>query len=97
MPLYEYDCRACGPFTESRPMAASALPSPCPRCSLIAPRVLSATAIGPTSRARRRGHPEPKLVTVKDREPRTPRNKGETPLARAAKRPHAGRPWMMGH
>jgi putative FmdB family regulatory protein len=94
MPIYEYECRTCGGFTESRPMAASALPSTCPRCSLIAPRVLSATALGRTSRARRRGRPEPKLVTTTNREPRTPK---ERPLVREAQRPHAGRPWMMGH
>jgi len=95
MPIYEYECRACGGFTESRPMAACGLPSTCPRCSLISRRVLSATAIGRTSRARGRGPSEPKLLTVTDREPRAP--KKEMPLARAAKRPHAGRPWMMGH
>ena len=95
MPIYEYECRACGGFTESRPMSACAMPSTCPRCSLIALRVLSATAIGRTSRALRRGPPEHKLQTVDDREPRPP--KQETPLARAAKRPNPGRPWMMGH
>jgi len=95
MPIYEYECRACGGFTQSRPMSASAMPATCPRCSLIAPRVLSAAAIGRGGRARRRGRPEPTLVSTAGREPRAP--KKEMPLARAAQRPHAGRPWMMGH
>ncbi len=38
MPLYEYDCQDCGPFTELRPMAASASPCPCPDCGAVAPR-----------------------------------------------------------
>lgn len=38
MPLYEYDCEDCGPFTELRPMAQSALPCPCPDCGGDAPR-----------------------------------------------------------
>ena len=38
MPLYEYDCLECGPFTEIRPMAESALPQPCPECGRATPR-----------------------------------------------------------
>lgn len=38
MPLYEYDCTDCGPFTEMRPMAESGLPCPCPDCGDPSPR-----------------------------------------------------------
>jgi putative FmdB family regulatory protein len=40
MPVYEYLCSACGPFTEIRPMAEYDKPQPCPECQRKAPRVL---------------------------------------------------------
>ena len=40
MPVYEYLCGDCGPFTENRPMAEYEDPQPCPGCSASAPRVL---------------------------------------------------------
>jgi len=86
-------------------MAASALPSVCPRCAAEARRVLSATAIatgrggagaGGGGRRRRGGGAEPSLVTVKDR--RQPSRKIAIDPLRAPRRPHEGaRPWMVGH
>ena len=32
MPVYEYLCDHCGPFTDIRPMAECELPSACPEC-----------------------------------------------------------------
>jgi len=40
MPVYEYLCRRCGPFTRMRPMAEFELPSECPRCAADAQRVI---------------------------------------------------------
>jgi putative FmdB family regulatory protein len=40
MPVYEYLCDACGPFTAIRPMAEYDMPQPCPDCRRKAPRVL---------------------------------------------------------
>lgn len=40
MPLYEYDCAACGDFTALRPMAEYREPQPCPDCGQPAPRAL---------------------------------------------------------
>jgi putative FmdB family regulatory protein len=40
MPVYEYLCDACGPFTDMRPMAECELPSACPDCAGLAPRVI---------------------------------------------------------
>jgi putative FmdB family regulatory protein len=84
MPLYEYQCRRCGPFSDWRPLAESSSPRLCPGCRRLAPRILSAPAVlrgaapGPGST------PEPRLVR---REPRRKRHP-----------PHrAGRPWMLGH
>lgn len=40
MPFYDYECRACGPFTEMRPMAEAAEPQPCPVCGGLAARAI---------------------------------------------------------
>jgi putative FmdB family regulatory protein len=38
MPVYDYLCARCGPFTEMRPMAECDLPHKCPECGKKAPR-----------------------------------------------------------
>jgi putative FmdB family regulatory protein len=38
MPVYDYLCEQCGPFTEMRPMAESDAPRACPECGEDAPR-----------------------------------------------------------
>ena len=32
MPVYEYLCNDCGPFTDMRPMAECDYPQDCPQC-----------------------------------------------------------------
>ena len=85
MPLYEYECARCGPFTHLRAMAGRAEPADCPECGGVGARVLSAPHVGRASRPRRRAR-DPVLV------------RREPPPAPASPRPHAsGRPWMLGH
>ncbi|WP_088345694.1 MULTISPECIES: FmdB family zinc ribbon protein [Rhodomicrobium] len=38
MPVYDYDCAHCGPFTATQQMARSAEPLACPECGEAAPR-----------------------------------------------------------
>ena len=38
MPVYDYLCGRCGPFTEMKPMAEADLPHKCPTCRRKAPR-----------------------------------------------------------
>jgi putative FmdB family regulatory protein len=38
MPVYDYLCGRCGPFTEMKPMAEADLPHKCPTCRKKAPR-----------------------------------------------------------
>ena len=97
MPIYEYDCRSCGPFSESFPMSASARPAPCPRCAAQAPRVLSATAIGRTGRARKRRGAEPSLVTLPERRAPAKAAKSPTPRRPGGHGHGVARPWMLGH
>jgi putative FmdB family regulatory protein len=57
MPVYDYLCARCGPFTEVRPMAECDLPNACPRCSDEAPRAfLTAPHFATMSKERRLAH-----------------------------------------
>ncbi|OYW35638.1 MAG: FmdB family transcriptional regulator [Rhizobiales bacterium 32-66-8] len=38
MPVYDYMCEDCGPFTQMHPMSLCAEPQPCPICAKGAPR-----------------------------------------------------------
>jgi len=40
MPVYEYLCDDCGPFTDLRPMAECDAPQDCPHCDSTSPRVI---------------------------------------------------------
>jgi len=40
MPVYEYLCNDCGPFTDMRPMAECDLSQACPQCEAQSPRVI---------------------------------------------------------
>ena len=40
MPVYEYLCNDCGPFTDMRPMAECDEPQDCPKCEFESPRVI---------------------------------------------------------
>jgi putative FmdB family regulatory protein len=90
MPLYEFECRACGRFEAARPMDRASSPLRCPTCRRTAPRVLSAVAIGHHARAPARTEPRHvvKRPASQQRSPPPPR-----PSAHAGH----GRPWMMGH
>ena len=46
MPDYNYHCASCGGFTANRPMSAFAAPVACPGCGALAPRAVSAPALG---------------------------------------------------
>ena len=87
MPLYEYDCLDCGPFTLWRAMAESSAPAPCQSCNAPAARVLSAVAMH--KRGRRTQAPEPRLVK---------RNLDPPPAPPSAPHTHNhDRPWILGH
>jgi len=54
MPIYDYDCPACGPFTAMRPMAEFRDPCACPACGAGASRTfLRAPAIAGMDPTRR--------------------------------------------
>jgi len=57
MPVYDYLCDRCGPFTDMRPMADSGLPHECPECGKDSPRAyLTAPYFSALSADRRLAH-----------------------------------------
>ena len=57
MPVYDYECRQCGPFTTMRPMAEYDAPAACPRCGQDAARAfLTAPYFSAMSAQRRTAH-----------------------------------------
>jgi putative FmdB family regulatory protein len=57
MPVYDYLCRRCGPFTEMRPMAECDAPNDCPRCGSETQRAfLTAPYVAAMSAERRLAH-----------------------------------------
>ena len=113
MPVYDYLCSECGPFTDMRPMTECDAPLPCPECSALAPRVfLTAPHFATMSRERRLAH------ATNERSAHAPQGLAEFKArhgkgcaccsgklsARAVKRGKNGaksfpgsRPWMISH
>lgn len=57
MPVYDYFCDRCGPFTEMRPMTDYDAPHECPACAKQAPRAfLTAPYFAAMSKDRRLAH-----------------------------------------
>ncbi|HUA56753.1 MAG TPA: zinc ribbon domain-containing protein [Candidatus Sulfotelmatobacter sp.] len=111
MPLYDYDCARCGPFTVLRPMAECEAPHDCPDCGASAPRViLTAPRLALMDAGRRNA------ATVNERSAHAPRRSAEsgghapgctccTGSSRSRTRRDAdgaksfpsSRPWMISH
>ena len=108
MPVYDYQCPSCGPFSAIRAMADYAQPSPCDGCGEPAPRAVgSAPAIAGMNAELRRG------LAVNERSRHEPRRSGGAHpsgcgCCSGAKRPAGGsagaaksfvgrRPWMISH
>src|SRR5882672_8838032 len=112
MPVYDYLCEDCGPFTDMRPMAECDLPRDCPGCGLEAPRAfLTAPYCAAMPADRRMAH------ATNERSAHAPQRSSQRnerhgagcgccgqKLARNVKRGKNGaksfpssRPWMLSH
>lgn len=106
MPIYDYECRACGPFTAIRPMAEYAAPQTCQVCGEPSPRAfLTAPALATMDATKRKG------IAVNERSAHEPRRASGghgpgcgccTPRRKlaptgAAKTFPGARPWMISH
>jgi putative FmdB family regulatory protein len=112
MPVYEYLCDECGPFTDMRPMAECDAPLACPQCAGVSPRViLTAPNFSCMTAASRKAH------ATNERSASAPKTLGEykashgpgcgccsTKPSRLVKQTRSGaksfptaRPWMISH
>jgi len=113
MPVYDYLCSDCGPFTVMRPMAECEEPHDCPECSRSAPRAfLTAPHFATMDGARR------KAFAVNEQSAHAPRKLSEmsrqhgsgctccsgTSSMRYTRKTKSGaksfpskRPWMISH
>ena len=57
MPVYDYECEACGPFVALMPMSKFDAPCECPDCGVAAPRaLLTAPRLAMMDSGRRHAH-----------------------------------------
>ncbi|PPQ29927.1 FmdB family zinc ribbon protein [Rhodopila globiformis] len=108
MPVYDYLCATCGPFTAIRPMAEFEQPQPCGHCGEPAPRaLLTAPAMSGLDPSRRHA------AAVNERSAHAPARIQQHPAGCAcstgsdrqkpraepvaAKSFPAQRPWMISH
>jgi putative FmdB family regulatory protein len=113
MPVYDYECTRCGPFTIMRPMVECDLSAQCPRCEEDAPRAfLTAPYFAAMSAQRREAH------ATNERSAHAPQQLsrmerrhgpgcsccGQKKPSRTVKRARDGaksfpasRPWMLSH
>lgn len=92
MPVYEYECSACGVFTAVAGLARYQEPARCPRCGEPAPRIMSAPAL------RRLSEPIVRALSRAERSRSEPQVvSAATPSRHRASAPGGGRPWMISH
>ncbi len=106
MPIYDYQCASCGPFTAFRAMADYAKPAPCKDCGADAPRaILGAPALAGMDGGLRNAH------AVNERARHEPRrvsgmhaagcgccsSRKQASSVPAGKSFPGARPWMISH
>ena len=108
MPIYEYRCDACGPFSKINKMENALKETECPYCGIGAKRIISPPFVACMTAQNRKAWEKNEKSA---HEPRIKRrscscsgahtcNSGSTevkkPQLQQSKRQHA-RPWMLGH
>lgn len=112
MPLYEYECAACGPFEAVRPMAQYDQPHACPDCGVQAPRAfLTAPNLAGMPAALRQAHATNERSAHEPRQSRAGHgpncgccgSKGSAARSAVKRSPDGAksfpskRPWMISH
>ena len=107
MPVYEYNCGECGPFTKMRGLDQSSAPANCPECGAASPKIFSVInlrAMRPENRVawerNERSANAPHVCgagcshgPTKSKRAPTP---GEKPALQTSSKQNR-RPWMLGH
>ena len=107
MPIYDYACNDCGPFTEWQSMSLSSKPKACPDCGRRAKRTISAPLIATMDPHRRIAHqrneksadqPEVVRKTPHDHGACGQHSHGHSHGHGRHQHGHGpSRPWMIGH
>ena len=93
MPIYDFECASCGPFSVMRRIADREQPSCCPDCGAQGDRVVSAPSLALMGGARRAAH------ATNERAAHAPRQSGDGPPLRHREKDalQPGLPGAMGH
>ena len=109
MPVYDYLCRTCGPFSAVRPMSEYQAPQPCGQCGVPAARaLLTVPNFGAMDAGKRHA------AAVNERSANAPRRSSQHPASCGCCGPRgkrlaadappkpvmqapSKRPWMIGH
>jgi putative FmdB family regulatory protein len=106
MPLYEFNCEQCGPFTELRRVSECDMPAQCPECNLSALRMISVPRLAIMEKNNRtawerneKSAHEPRQVKSGHRHNHSHEHKAKHnhQHQHSHKHGHSGRPWMLGH
>ena len=107
MPLYDFECAACGPFEAFLPSSERNLPRACPACSQPMQRLISAPRLQSMNSHQRKAHEtnersahEPKVsqghsCCSSGSCQHKPRADGQPPALKQQSGPR--RPWMISH
>ncbi|VVD80609.1 FmdB family zinc ribbon protein [Pandoraea anhela] len=76
MPIYDFECATCGPFTVMRRIADRDTPCHCPDCGSEGTRVMTAPALALMGNANRAAH------ATNERAAHAPRHSGDGPSSR---------------
>lgn len=107
MPVYEYNCDECGPFTKMRGLDMSSAPANCPECGASSPKIFSVInlrSMQPENRTawernERSAHAPHVCGSGCSHGPAKPKPRinalGRPALQTSGKR--NSRPWMLGH
>ena len=108
MPVYEYHCEECGPFTKLRCLDQSSGPADCPDCSESSPKVFSAVNLRSMraenrtawERNERSAHAPHVCGAGCSHGHAKPKSRATTPGDKPAMQSSTkanSRPWMLGH
>lgn len=93
MPIYAFECAACGPFDALRRVADAAAPLACPQCARTARRVYTPPGLALVPRPLRRAREREEKSA---HEPEVTARKQGRPLPHRHGHGHA-MPWVLSH
>ena len=107
MPVYEYDCEKCGPFTKLRSFDQSGEPANCPECGRASPKIFSVihlrsmrpenrTAWERNERSTHAPHVCGAGCSHGHAKPKAKVSSGDRPVMQSSTKANS-RPWMLGH